>query len=70
ARIIEPLQPNRNARVILIGRGSSDPSVKRDLAKIAARLRTKYNYYSVETCFLCGMGPTFEDWLQQAKGEQ
>lgn len=70
ARIIEKQQPNRNARVLLIGRGSSDPSVKRDLAKIAARLRTKYNYYSVETCFLYGMGPTFEDWLQQAKVEQ
>lgn len=70
ARIIEKQQPNSNASVLLIGRGSSDPAVKRDLAKIAKRLRTKYHYKAVDTCFLYGMGPTFEDWLLQVKGKQ
>ncbi|QSB10738.1 sirohydrochlorin chelatase [Lysinibacillus fusiformis] len=70
ARIIEKQQPNSNASVLLIGRGSSDPAVKRDLAKIAKRLRAKYHYKAVDTCFLYGMGPTFEDWLQQDKGKQ
>jgi len=70
ARIIEKQQPNSNASVLLIGRGSSDPAVKRDLAKIAKRLRAKYHYKAVDTCFLYGMGPTFEDWLLQVKGKQ
>lgn len=70
ARIIEKQQPNSNASVLLIGRGSSDPAVKRDLAKIAKRLRTKYHYKAVDTCFLYGMGPTFEDRLLQVKGKQ
>ncbi|WP_342503502.1 sirohydrochlorin chelatase [Lysinibacillus sp. FSL L8-0126] len=70
ARIIEKQQPKFDASVLLIGRGSSDSAVKRDLAKIAAKLRTKYHYKVVDTCFLYGMGPTFEDWLQQEKGKQ
>ncbi|WP_155589944.1 sirohydrochlorin chelatase [Lysinibacillus cavernae] len=69
-RIIEKQQPNSNAGVLLIGRGSSDPAVKRDLSRIAMRLRTKYHYKAVDTCFLYGMGPTFEDWLQQDNGKQ
>ncbi|WP_341300213.1 sirohydrochlorin chelatase [Lysinibacillus sp. FSL H8-0500] len=70
ARVIEKQQPNQHARVLLIGRGSSDSTVKRDLAKIAARLQAKYNYKAVDTCFLYGMGPTFEEWLQQEHQQQ
>ncbi|KOS63925.1 sirohydrochlorin chelatase [Lysinibacillus sp. FJAT-14222] len=66
-RILETRLPTNNANVLLIGRGSSDLAVKRDLAKIAARLRDKYAYEAVDTCFLYGMGPTFEEWLQQEK---
>ncbi|WP_420909132.1 sirohydrochlorin chelatase, partial [Lysinibacillus fusiformis] len=50
ARIIEKQQPKFDASVLLIGRGSSDSAVKRDLAKIAAKLRTKYPYAVVDTC--------------------
>lgn len=70
ARIVEKQQPNCEASVLLIGRGSSDPTVKRDLAEIATRLRMKYNYQTVDTCFLYGMGPSFDDWLQQEKERQ
>ncbi|WP_324729009.1 sirohydrochlorin chelatase [Lysinibacillus fusiformis] len=70
ARILEKQQPNCEASVLLIGRGSSDPTVKRDLAEIATRLRMKYNYQTVDTCFLYGMGPSFDDWLQQEKKGQ
>jgi len=68
-RILETKLPTNNASVLLIGRGSSDSAVKRDLAKIAARLRDKYAYISVDTCFLYGIGPTFEEWLQQKNNE-
>jgi len=70
ARILEKQQPNSEANVLLIGRGSSDPTVKRDLAKIATRLRMKYNYQTVDICFLYRMGPSFDDWLQQENERQ
>jgi len=66
-RILEARLPTNNASVLLIGRGSSDPAVKSDLAKIATRLRDKYAYEAADTCFLYGTGPTLEDWLQQEK---
>ncbi|MFJ7890148.1 sirohydrochlorin chelatase [Lysinibacillus xylanilyticus] len=70
-RILEAGCPTKDASVLVIGRGSSDPAVKRDLDKIATRLRDKYAYEAVNTCFLYGMGPTFEEWLQQEnKGNQ
>ncbi|MGE7929354.1 sirohydrochlorin chelatase [Lysinibacillus xylanilyticus] len=64
-RILEAGCPTKDASVLVIGRGSSDPAVKRDLDKIATRLRDKYAYEAVDTCFLYGVGPTFEEWLQQ-----
>ncbi|MFJ5564895.1 sirohydrochlorin chelatase [Lysinibacillus xylanilyticus] len=64
-RILEAGCPTKDASVLVIGRGSSDPAVKRDLDKIATRLRDKYDYEAVDTCFLYGMGPTLEEWLQQ-----
>jgi len=66
-RILEAKYPTNDASVLLIGRGSSDPAVKSDLEKIATRLRDKYAYEAVDTCFLYGVGPTFEDWIQQEK---
>ncbi|MET4561495.1 sirohydrochlorin ferrochelatase [Lysinibacillus parviboronicapiens] len=65
ARILDTHYTTDQANVLLIGRGSSDPAVKLDLAKIATRLRDKYAYVAVDTCFLYGTGPTFEEWLQQ-----
>ncbi|MFJ7731791.1 sirohydrochlorin chelatase [Lysinibacillus sp. NPDC097231] len=66
-RVLETRRPTHDASVLLIGRGSSDVAVKRDLAKIATRLRDKYAYEAVDICFLYGKGPTFEEWLQQNK---
>ncbi|GLC89723.1 sirohydrochlorin chelatase [Lysinibacillus piscis] len=66
-RVLEMGLPTINAQVLLIGRGSSDPNAKRDLNKIASRLREKYGYPVVDTCFLYGIGPTFEEWLQQQR---
>ena len=30
-------------------------------------MQDKYAYKAVDTCFLYGVGPTFEDWIQQEK---
>ena len=66
-RILETQLHFNNASVLLIGRGSSDPAVREDLTKIALRLRHKYGYGKVDTCFLYGAGPNLEEWLAQRK---
>lgn len=50
--------------VLLIGRGSSDIRVQKDLGEIADLLKKTYNYAKVDTCFLYGKGPSFEEKLQ------
>ena len=51
--------------ILLIGRGSSDIQVQTDLQSIANLLKQKFQYSTVDTCFLYGNGPSFEDVLQQ-----
>lgn len=68
ARIIEKQQPKFDASVLLIGRGSSDSAVKRDLAKIAAKLRTKYHYKVVDTCFYMGWDRLLKTGSNKKKG--
>ena len=65
-RIIEQqLVVESNAHVLLVGRGSSDPAVKRDLSKIGRLLAEKYSFQHVDVCFLYGAGPSFDEVLQQ-----
>ena len=65
-RIIEQkLVVNPNAHVLLVGRGSSDPAVRRDLSEIARLLAEKYAFHHVKVCFLYGTGHSFDEELQQ-----
>lgn len=67
-RIIEQQVPiAEDAHVLLIGRGSSDPAVKRDLTEIARLLKEKYSFSDVDVSFLYGAKPLFEDALRQLK---
>lgn len=67
-RIVEQdVAISSNATVLLVGRGSSDPAVKRDLTKIAERLHEKYPFKKVDICFLYGSEPSFPDALQTIK---
>jgi sirohydrochlorin ferrochelatase len=52
--------------VLLIGRGSSDPDVKRDLNRIADLLRENTSIGKVETCFLTAASPSLEEGLSAA----
>jgi sirohydrochlorin ferrochelatase len=52
--------------VLLVGRGSSDPDVKRDLNSIAHLLEEKTNIGKVETCFLTAAAPSLEEGLLTA----
>ena len=64
-RIIEQQQPiHPKAEVLVIGRGSSDLAVQRDLGKLADKLKNDYGYHQVSTCFLYGSGRTFDEALQ------
>jgi len=57
-----PVTP-RETDILLVGRGSSDQSVQRDLGQIAELLQRTYDYAKVDTCFLYGNGPSFEEKL-------
>lgn len=64
-RVMERKLTNDNdIDVLLVGRGSSDASVQRDLRKIANLLQRQYHYAKVDICFLYGRGPSFEEVLK------
>ncbi|CAH0345244.1 sirohydrochlorin chelatase [Bacillus sp. CECT 9360] len=58
---------NGDSMVLLIGRGSSDPDVKRDLSQIAQLLEEKTGLNRVDTCYLTAVDPDLEQGLQAAK---
>lgn len=53
-----------NSRVLLVGRGSSDPDVKNDLNAIAEMLKRKTGVKRVQTCFLTATSPSLEDGME------
>jgi sirohydrochlorin ferrochelatase len=59
-----------NSLVLLVGRGSSDPDVKRDLRNIADLLEDRLPNIRVEDCYLTAASPSFTDALEKAKHAQ
>lgn len=53
--------------VLLVGRGSSDPDVKRDLNLIGEKLKQKANVDKVEVCFLAAAKPTLQEGIQSVQ---
>ncbi|MBG9917058.1 sirohydrochlorin chelatase [Bacillus sonorensis] len=66
-RIEETGVPYEHARVVLIGRGSSDPDVKRDITKIAARLKALAPVAEVIPCFMTACAPNYLDVFAELK---
>lgn len=66
-RLKQSNEDYRGANVLLVGRGSSDPAVRRNLAQIACLLQRKVSLNEVSTCFLYGKGVSFEEALEQLK---
>ncbi|WP_244943828.1 CbiX/SirB N-terminal domain-containing protein [Siminovitchia fortis] len=63
-RMIEQKVPlTADAAVLLVGRGSSDPSVKEDLTRIANQLKENYRFKQVEISFLYGASPHVDEAL-------
>ena len=66
-RIKEQAVPlDHESMILLIGRGSSDPDTKRDIAAIAKLLQERTNVPRVDICFLAAIRPTLEDGLYEA----
>lgn len=58
---------SERACILLVGRGSSDPDVKRDLGQIAAVLQDRIGSYRVKDCYLHGAGLKFTEALTEAE---
>lgn len=67
-RVVEQQIPiDAQAELVVIGRGSSDPAVVRDMSIISERLQRKFHFQNVRACFLYGNGPSFESALTELK---
>jgi len=55
----------KDAQILIVGRGGSDPAVKNDLNEIAQLLANKYSFNKVSVCFLYGAEPHFDEALLQ-----
>lgn len=53
--------------ILLVGRGSSDPDVKKDLSHIADLLQIRMPNTTVKDCYLTAATPSFEDALIQVE---
>jgi len=51
--------------IILLGHGSRVPEAGKDMERVAARLREKYDYQFVEVCFMSRLGPNFPEIFQK-----
>ncbi|WP_077211279.1 sirohydrochlorin chelatase [Bacillus dakarensis] len=60
-------QISEDSFVLLVGRGSSDPSVKNDLSNIAKMLKKKIGSVLVKDCYLTGSGTSFEEAIRDAE---
>ena len=56
--------------VLLVGRGSSVPSVKDDLLQIASFVQQTYDFKRVDVSFLYGAQPSFDDAFNQLKSQR
>lgn len=60
---------NVDAKILLVGRGSTHAQTKTDIQKIAALLQQKGKLNDVDTCFLTACDPPFEEALDLALKE-
>lgn len=70
AQIYERIEEQTNeitsdAEILLIGRGSSDPSVVSDFLEIATRFKLRYGFRHVNIAFLYGNGPSFSNVVEK-----
>ncbi|MEI2663249.1 sirohydrochlorin chelatase [Rossellomorea sp. LJF3] len=69
-KIEEAAPLHSSTTVILIGRGSSDPDVKRDLSALAEIVQRKTAISEVRTCYLTATSPSFTETLESLKNTE
>ncbi|WP_201715002.1 sirohydrochlorin chelatase [Rossellomorea arthrocnemi] len=63
-KIEEAVPMNSSTAAVLIGRGSTDPDVLRDLDAIADLIYRRTQLSEVKTCYLTGASPSFTETLE------
>ncbi|PFA62201.1 sirohydrochlorin chelatase [Bacillus sp. AFS015802] len=66
-KIEEAISIDSSAIAVLIGRGSSDPDVRRDLDSIAALVHSRTTLKAVKTCYLTAASPSFTETLESVR---
>ncbi|MCD7033848.1 sirohydrochlorin chelatase [Metabacillus sp. GX 13764] len=56
---------NADTRVLIIGRGSTDPEVKENMQRLAGMLKEKYRFKETDVCYLTAAKPSFEEKLSE-----
>lgn len=64
-RIEEQHEITADSRVLIVGRGSTDDSIRADFQNIIALLNEKINVSAINVCYLAAQKPTLEEGLQQ-----
>lgn len=60
----------KTARILLVGRGSSDPDTKRYFHDIETRLRKKTSVSNISTCYLAACEPDVETGLDSVLADE
>jgi sirohydrochlorin ferrochelatase len=55
---------NPQDRLLIVGRGSSDPAIQADFSAIAAGLKARLGISHVDVCFLAAANPTLDEGLE------
>lgn len=64
-RMEEQQEITSDARVLIVGRGSTDRSIRDDFQQIISLLEKKINVAKINVCYLAAQNPTFEEGLQR-----
>lgn len=67
---IEQMKDFNATQYVLVGRGSSDPSIEHQFAEIANRVKFRTSIRNIDVAFLYGSGPSLEDVLEKYKDEK
>lgn len=63
-RLQETGELTADSRVLIVGRGSSDPSIRADFEQIISSLRGRIHVSNIQVCFLARLNPTLDEGLQ------
>ncbi|MEI3614060.1 sirohydrochlorin chelatase [Pseudogracilibacillus sp. SO30301A] len=64
-RIEEEHDITEDARVLIVGRGSTDTSIRSDFKNIKELLNERINVSSINVCYIAAQNPTLEEGLQK-----